>query len=255
MIDLHCHILPGIDDGPATIQDSLRLARAACAAGIETIVATPHVSPEYPNKPEAIATLTLEVGEQLKATGLDLRLHAGAEVAMTEAERLTPEQLSPLRLAGGPWLLVECPFTTLASGFDTLVQRLLGDGHLVVLAHPERSPFFHRNPELLGALARSGVLSSITAGSLVGRFGRRVQHFTTRLAREQLIHNVASDAHDARRRAPGMRTEIEASELRGLTNWLTEEVPSAILAGTEIPPRPAGTGTTRNRLRWWPRRD
>lgn len=255
VIDLHCHVLPGIDDGPRTIEDSLSLARAAVSAGIHTIVATPHVSREYPNDARTIAGLVDDVGSRIADADLPLELRPGAEIAMTKVNDLTQEELLGLALGGGPWLLIECPFTSLAAGFDVLLLRLQSHGHRVVLAHPERSPLFHSDPEMLGSLVRGGVLTSITAGSLVGRFGGQVQRFTRRLAQEELIHNVASDAHSHEGRAPGIRPELERSGLGQLAGWLTEDVPGAILAGDRIPSRPVGVASPRKaRSMWWRKR-
>jgi protein-tyrosine phosphatase len=255
VIDLHCHVLPGIDDGPRTIDDSLLLGRAAVSAGVRTIVATPHVSREYPNDALTIVSLVDEVGARFAAEGLPLALRSGAEIAMTSINGIAAEELSKLALGGGPWLLIECPFTSLATGFDMLLLRLQSNGHRIVLAHPERSPLFHREPQMLGSLVRTGILTSITAGSLVGRFGTRVQRFAHRLAQDELIHNVASDAHSHTGRPPGIADELEDSGLDPLAGWLTEEVPAAILAGDQIPARPAVDISPRGSSRtWWRKR-
>lgn len=254
MIDLHCHILPGIDDGPRAIEGSLMLARAAESAGIETVVATPHVSLEYPNDAGTIAQLVTDLSTRLAAEGLTLELRSGAELAMTIVNDIEPPELTMLSLGRGPWLLVECPFTSLATGVDILLLRLQSQGHRIVLAHPERSPFFHRDPELLGSLVRTGILTSITASSLVGRFGAQVQRFALRLAHEELIHNVASDAHDHESRPPGIRAELERSGLHPLADWLTQAVPAAILAGDDIPARPAVAVAAQKTSAWWRRR-
>jgi protein-tyrosine phosphatase len=247
-------MLPGIDDGPPAIEDSLLLARAAVAAGTRTIVATPHVSRTYPNDALTIARLVDDVGVRLAAEELPLELRAGAELAMTMISDIAAEELPKLALGGGPWLLIECPFTSLATGFDILLLRLQTQGHRIVLAHPERSPFFHRDPKMLGSLVRSGILTSITAGSLVGRFGSQVQRFTHRLAGEELIHNVASDAHSHTGRPPGIRSELEHSGLDPLADWLTQAVPAAILAGEEIPRRPGIAVSLRKTGAWWRKR-
>jgi protein-tyrosine phosphatase len=254
VIDLHCHVLPGIDDGPKTIEESLALGRAAVAAGARTIVATPHVSRTYRNDAATIAGLTETVGRRFAGEGLPLDLRRGAEIAMTIAGDLAPEELAELTLGGGPWLLIECPFTPLASGLDLLLLGLQSRGHRIVLAHPERSPVFQRDPKLLGAYVRSGMLVSITAGSLVGRFGGEVRRFALRLAAEELIHNVVSDAHDLGGRPPGVHAELRQAGLSSLAGWLTEAVPAAILAGEEIPPRPAVAAAPRAaRESWWRR--
>ncbi|HST54357.1 MAG TPA: CpsB/CapC family capsule biosynthesis tyrosine phosphatase [Solirubrobacteraceae bacterium] len=241
MIDLHFHLLAGIDDGPGTVEQSLALARAACAGGVREIVATPHVSWEHDNRAATIAELTRVLSARVAAEGIELRVRSGAEVALTRAGELSDEELSALALggAGGEWLLVECPFTPAGRGFDTLLLALQRRGYRVLIAHPERCPAFHRDPEMLRSLVGAGMLTSITAGSLVGRFGGTVRRFTEELVREQLVHNVVSDAHDLVRRPPGMTAELAQAGLGELAQWLTVEVPGAILAGEEFPVRPA----------------
>jgi protein-tyrosine phosphatase len=256
MIDLHCHILPGIDDGPATIEDSIVLARAAAAAGTRVLVATPHVSWTYPNDAETIARLVDQLNARLDSEGVALEVQAGAELAMTRLVDLAPDELSRLRLGGGPWLLVEPPFTPTVTGLDALVFDLQRQGHRILLAHPERCQAFHRDPGMLREFVSEGILTSITAGSLVGRFGGEVRRVALSLAREGLIHNVASDTHDIVRRPPGMAAELRQAGLEPLTEWLTERVPAAILSGGEIPPRPAVElpGIKPARRTWWRRR-
>ncbi|HEY3866496.1 MAG TPA: CpsB/CapC family capsule biosynthesis tyrosine phosphatase [Solirubrobacteraceae bacterium] len=256
MIDLHTHVLPGIDDGPQTIEDSVELARAAVAAGARTLVATPHVSWTYPNEPDTIAALVEELGEHLDAAGIPLEIRVGAELAMTRLVDMSTEELLRLRLGGGNWLLLEPPFSSTVTGLGALVLELQRQGHEILLAHPERCPAFHRNPEMLRELVNAGVLTSVTAGSLVGRFGGEVRRFALRMARERLIHNVTSDAHDTIRRPPGVVTELRQAGLEPLEEWLTEEVPTAILGGGEIPPRPEIelSGIEPVRRTWWRRR-
>ncbi|HEX5307708.1 MAG TPA: CpsB/CapC family capsule biosynthesis tyrosine phosphatase [Solirubrobacteraceae bacterium] len=238
MIDLHCHVLPGIDDGPRTIEESLALARAAVAAGTKTIVATPHASARYPNRSDAIASVVEELADRLRAERISLDIKPGAEIAMTHVPEIDPIELTAMRLGGGPWLLFEPPFVPVVAGLGRTVAALQEQGHRIVLAHPERCPAFHRDFDLLQALVADGALTSITAGSLVGRFGKQVRQFATRLMAEGLVHNVASDAHDAYRRPPGIAAELKQAGLADLTRWLTDEVPAAILTGAEIPPRP-----------------
>ena len=171
VIDIHSHVLPGIDDGPATIEASIALARAVAQSGTRTLVATPHVSWRHPNDSATIAPLVDELNAHLRTEEIELEIRAGAEIAMTRAAELDPAELARLTLGGGEWLLVECPFTPVATGMDALVFDLQRRGHRVVLAHPERCPAFHRDRRPLELLVHGGVLTSITAGSLVGRFG------------------------------------------------------------------------------------
>lgn len=255
MIDLHCHILPGIDDGAPCLADSLELARAAVAAGMRTVVATPHVSWHYNNDAATITRLTDELNGHLRSQGVALEVLAGGEIAMTYAVELDRGELSALSLGDGDWLLVEPPFTPVASNLDGILLNLQGMGHRILLAHPERCPAFHRDPKMLGSLVGAGVLTSITAGALVGHFGAQVRRFALELAREQMIHNVASDAHDCARRPPGIAHQLEQAGLGQLSAWLTEEVPGAILADQPIPARPAIADARPHSLRrsWWRR--
>jgi protein-tyrosine phosphatase len=250
MIDLHSHVLPGIDDGPDTIEDSLTLARAVAQSGVRTLVATPHVSWRYPNDADTIARLVMELNARVQAEGIPLEIQPGAEIAMTRAAEIEPAQLPRLGLGGGSWLLVECPFTPVATGMGALVHDLQRRGHRILLAHPERCPAFQRDRAALEAMVRGGALTSITAGSLVGRFGSEVRRFALELVHEELIHNVTSDTHDPLRRPPGIHDELEQAGLGPLSEWLTYQVPAAILDGSEIPPRPEVVLSLKRASRW-----
>ncbi len=255
MIDLHCHAIAGIDDGPSTIEESLALARAAVSAGSTTLVATPHVSWEYPNRADAIARRADDLRRRLRSEGVALEIRTGAEIAMTRVGDIEPEELSRLTLGGrGRWLLVEPPFTLSASGLDLQVAELQQHGYHVVLAHPERCPALHRDRTMLEEMVGSGVLGSLTAGSLDGRFGEPVRRFSLELLRDGLVHNVASDAHDHSHRPPTISGELERAGLGPLAEWLTESVPAAILAGGEIPMRPEVELSVHVGRRWLPHR-
>jgi protein-tyrosine phosphatase len=240
VIDLHCHVLPGIDDGPKSIDGSIALARAAELAGTRTIVATPHVNWRYANTAEIVAQGVAALNERLRSEGIAVEVLAGAEIAMTRVGDIEPQELDRLSLAGAGWLLVEPPFTPAASGLDTILLELRRAGRRILLAHPERCPAFHRDPEMLARLIDGGILTSITAGSLIGHFGAEARSFALTLLRDGSAHNVASDAHDAVDRGPGMAHEIAQAGLEPLTDWLTNAVPAAIIAGEAIvPARPA----------------
>jgi protein-tyrosine phosphatase len=260
VIDLHCHPLAGIDDGPETIEGSLALVRAAAAAGTRTIVATPHVNRFYPNSAAMIAQCVDDLNEHLASAEIAVEIRPGAEIALTRIAEIDGAQLARLGLGGGPWLLVEPPFTPVASNLDALLLDVQRQGHRVVIAHPERCAALRRHPKMLGSLVRAGMLISVTASSLVGRFGDEARRFALALAREELLHNVASDAHDHSARPPGVTAELDQAGLGPLTEWLTEAVPSAILNGEgTIPQRPATVSSIgrpgRRRRRWLPLRD
>jgi protein-tyrosine phosphatase len=245
MIDLHTHVLPGIDDGPPTIEGSLELARLAAAGGTRVLVATPHVNWRYRNDAATIVELVGELNERLRAEdvmtddGHVLEVRAGAEIALTLIPELPETQLQTLSLGGGPWLLVEPPFTPVAPNLDAILLELQERGHRIVLAHPERCPAFQRDPPMLRRLVQAGMLTSITAGSLGGQFGGEARSLALALAHDGLLHNVASDAHNTVNRPPTIAGELEAVGLAPLAQWLTVAVPTAILDGGEIPPAPA----------------
>jgi protein-tyrosine phosphatase len=244
VIDLHTHVLPGLDDGPETIEGSLDLARAAFAAGTRTLVATPHVNRAYDLDPPRILEVADRLRDRLAREGIELELLTGGEISTGRLPRLSKEELDALRLGDGPYLLIEAPLTSGAWQLTEIVERLRGDGYGVLLAHPERCRGFHRDPALLRGLVSQGALCSITAGALTGQFGRTVNRFALELLREGLVHDVASDTHDVDRRPPDMRTPLAtaAAQLPGLdkqARWLTEGVPAAILAGEPLPERPA----------------
>jgi protein-tyrosine phosphatase len=256
VIDLHCHVLPGIDDGPETIEGSVELARMALAAGIDTLVATPHVNSRTPNDAATIAAALARLRQRLAEESVAVEVLPGAEIAMTHLAELDAQQLSLLGLGGGRWLLVEPPFAPVAPALKGIVLELRRKGHPVVLAHPERCPALQRDRRVVPELVDAGVLMSITAGSLVGGFGSEVRRYALDLARNGLVHNVTSDAHDIERRRPSLSDELERAGLSALGEWLTQLVPAAILAGEAIPLRPtvAREGERRGRRAWRLRR-
>lgn len=239
MIDLHCHILPGIDDGPRVMEESLALARAAFADGTRTIVATPHVSSQWPdNDAEKIAAAVRAVNRALEDAGIAVTVLAGAEVALSRAADLDHSELRALRLGDGPWLLVECPLRP-AAGLEQGLGVLRMQGHRILLAHPERCPVFQREPERLAELVTLGVLTSVTASAFTGHFGRTVKRFAFELLRRGLVHSVASDAHDAVRRPPALATELVKAGLGDHAARAAHEVPDAILRGGDLPAPPS----------------
>ena len=245
MIDLHTHVLPGVDDGPADLAGSLRMARAAADAGTEVLVATPHVSHTWAQTTATgVADAVARLQPELDAAGIPIRVVAGAEVALTRGIDLPDAELSALRLGGGEWLLAECPLSPSAVGFENLLFALQARGHRIVLAHPERSALMQKDPAIAARLVGAGMLTSITAGALQGRFGRTAHAYALDLFEAGLVHSVASDAHDADRRPPQIRDGLAAAdeELPGvldLAAWLTEDVPRAVLDGAPVPPQPA----------------
>ncbi|MCW3065638.1 MAG: Protein-tyrosine-phosphatase [Solirubrobacterales bacterium] len=243
MIDLHSHVLPGLDDGPATLEGSLALARVAVAAGTTILAATPHVDRGFGVDPRAVPGAVAALRGALEEAGIALRIVPGGELAADRAGDLDDDALAAIRLAGGPYLLLECPLTVHAGPLETQVGALRLRGFDVLLAHPERSPALQRDPGRLRDLVAHDVLCSVTAGAFTGQFGRPARSLAQAMLREGLVHDIASDAHDERRRPPDLAAGLAAAGLDGaagaaMAAYLTEHVPAAILAGEPIPARP-----------------
>jgi protein-tyrosine phosphatase len=239
VIDLHCHLLPGVDDGAADIDASIAMARVAVEGGVEAIVATPHVSGTYRTDPASLGRRCAEVQQALDGAGVPLRVHTGAEIASSMFHDLGDDGLRACALGGGPYLLLEAPYTGPAPFMDRMVYDLQLKGFQILLAHPERIGAFQRNIDVLEQLVNQGVLCSVTAGSVSGQFGGSVKRFTQEMFARGLVHNLASDAHDAVHRSPALRPALdkavaELPELEDSLDWLTVEVPRAILAGESI---------------------
>lgn len=167
----------------------------------------------------------------------------GAEVSLTRAFDLPDRDLAALTLGGGPWLLVEPPHARGVSAVENMLTALAQRGRRIVLAHVERCPAFIDDADLLSRLVGQGMLASVTAGSLTGRFGRHARAAAKRFIASGLVHNVASDAHDCDRRPPELLGALDTAGLRAQAPWLAEQVPQAILRGAALPPAPP-----------WPRR-
>jgi protein-tyrosine phosphatase len=232
VIDLHAHILPGIDDGPPTTEAALEMARTAVAAGTRAIATTCHVGYHMDVAPEQIVHGRETLAARLAYEGVDLELLAGGEIAHDRLPDLDDDVLRTLTLGGGSYVLLECPFAPVGDGLEPLVDDLQERGFDVLLAHPERSASFQRDPDLLAALVDRGALAQVTVGSLTGHFGRVPQRVAELLVREGLVHVLASDAHDTAHRAPVLDVGgiLSAEQLEQMTSV----VPAAIVAGQPV---------------------
>jgi protein-tyrosine phosphatase len=243
MVDLHSHILPGLDDGAATLKQSLELARVAEAAGIDTIVATPHIRDDHPFPLELIEDGLHTLRTALREAEIALQVVGGGELSITKVTELDDETLASLCIGDGNYLLVESPYTQAPSLLETALFELQVRGFRPVLAHPERSMSFLHDRARLERIVDKGVICSVTAMSLTGAFGTAVRDYTLRLFTDGLVHNIASDAHDATRRAPGFQRALAVLErdLDGAsadTSWFTEDTGRAIIEGRDLPAGP-----------------
>jgi protein-tyrosine phosphatase len=233
LIDLHTHILPGVDDGPRDLAGSLTMAEVAQANGIRVLVATPHVREDHPRvRPSEIGDLARAVDAELASHGIDVRVVPGAELAITRAVDMSDDELRVVTLGGnGTDLLLETPHGPLPSVFETIARDLMARGFRVTLAHPELSRDVQKRPDVLRRLVEAGALVQLTAESLDARWSRRGR-LARQALKEGLAHVVASDAHSATWRPPDLSA---ARALGDLGRWLTVDAPRAILAGRELP--------------------
>ena len=247
MIDLHSHVLPGVDDGPATMEGSLELLRAAEAAGIDRIAATPHVRDDYPTAPETMHRLVGEVNAAAREAAIAVEVLPGGELDLVAAQELGDEELRSFGLGGNPRAApAREPVPRLAARarrprLPVRGPRLLGR------ARPSGAE--RRRPGEPGAArARSSsrAFSSSsrprrsTAGSAAGRRRARASSW-----RANLAHLLASDAHAVELRQTGFAAAREAIGDPELADWLTRGVPGALLEGSLLPPRPAARRTGR----------
>src|SRR5215831_4186357 len=215
MIDLHCHILPGIDDGAANLGISLGMAQASVADGVSVLACTPHILPGlYHNAGPQIASAVQHLRDALGEEAIPLRLVAGADVHMV------PDLIAGLRsgripsIAGSRYVLVEPPHHTAPPQLEYFFFSLLVEGFVPILTHPERLNWLQHRYEAIRQLVRAGVWMQITSGSLTGAFGRNAQCWAHRMLEEGCVHILATDAHDIRWRPPDLSRGRDAAAAR-----------------------------------------
>ncbi len=233
MIDTHLHILPGVDDGPETLEQSLALARVLAQEGVHTAIATPHYNDEFPRRGAAeIRERVFALQQALHQYGIALHVLAGHEALIKPGliEDIRVGRLATLN--GSRYLLLELWNTSWLPETERVIFELRAAGIIPVLAHPERYRVFQKEPERLAALLRQGVLTQITASSLVGMQGRTAQRTAETLLKKGLVHFIASDAHGLHKRPPAIIQGLHcAAQLIGTGNIqrLIEDGPSAII--------------------------
>ena len=213
MIDLHNHLLPGIDDGSPDIETSIALARIAVEDGITQMVCTPHIHHgRYENTKRTIAPALVAFRQALKAANLGLQISAAAEV------RIGPEIMQGIEQntlpflghwQGKPVLLLELPHGEIPLGSDRLTAWLLRQGVQPMIAHPERNKAAMKSPSKLKPFIDQGCLFQVTAGAMAGNFGERAQELAIQLLHEGHITILATDAHNIQHRPPIMSVARE----------------------------------------------
>ncbi|MGH2974418.1 MAG: tyrosine-protein phosphatase [Solirubrobacterales bacterium] len=235
MIDLHCHILPGVDDGALDVDDSVGMARQAASDGIERVCATPHIRHDHDVRIEEVAGRVEALNARLRDEGLPVTVLQGGEVAETAVEGLSEEELGRVALGGGRWILLEPAPGPLGDGLARCVEHLAERGYQALIAHPER----HLSADMyerIAALIIGGALVQATADFFLRE---RTAAGMQALAEAGLIHVLSSDAHSSHGGRPLHMGEA-FERLAGIEpvaphlEWMREAAPRAIVEGGEV---------------------
>lgn len=266
MIDLHCHILPFMDDGPSAMEESMEMARIAVADGIRHLVATPHtLNGIYCHTVTEIEHAVSAFQGILHGAGIPLLLYPGADVHLSQdmMGRIQDQQACTVNNQG-KYILIELPSHSIPGRVEDELFELKINGITPVITHPERNIMIQNEPDILCRWVRKGALAQVTAMSVVGEFGEMVGESARTLLERRLIHIIASDAHSARDRPPCLRAAVrEAAQIlhnEKEARQMVQDRPAAILAGRPCSvPEPVERsyqrrGTARGPITWlWDR--
>ena len=237
MIDLHCHMLPGIDDGARNLEMALKMAELAVADGITMTACTPHIYPGlFENTHPGIRDACARFQGELDAAGIPLKLTYGADI------QVVPELVADLgngrlpTLHASRYFLFEPPHHVALPRLADLVHNALLAGYIPVITHPERLAYIEADYDKFVALARQGAWIQLTGGSLLGRFGPRVKRITERFLGDGVTHLLASDGHNLKNRTPELSEARDAAAAiigEQAASQLVEERPAAVIANAE----------------------
>jgi protein-tyrosine phosphatase len=238
MIDLHCHLLPGIDDGPDTLEESLALCSIAVDGGVTHAIVTPHIHPgRWENTRQSIQRDCANLQSELLKNNIPLQLGFAAEVRLTDQiMRQVEHNEIPFygEVDGYNIMLLEFPHGHIIPGSDKLVAWLMEHNIRPLIAHPERNKQVMKDIELLQSFIEAGCWLQITAGSVTGAFGEQAQQIAHQLLKDDAVTVLASDGHNAKARKPGLKQAFDA--IAGQygaerARRLTQHTPAVIAAG------------------------
>jgi protein-tyrosine phosphatase len=207
VIDIHCHILPGIDDGPSDMQESIKMAEIAARDGITKIVATPHIKNTL-HPVSSIRDSIAQLSKKLVDLGISLEIIQGADVnAMLDIALLKGYTINNTQ-----YILVEFPHTHLPNSMKEVLFKMMVQGYRPIITHPERNGSVLKDPRVLFELINGGVLAQITADSITGTFGVDIQECSRYLLKKNMIRFIATDAHSSHHRKPVLSQGLKAAE-------------------------------------------
>ena len=229
MIDIHCHLLPNIDDGPSSWEESLEMARMASQDGIRVTIATPHwiQGTKWEPNPHEIIRKVDELNKKLKENEIPLNVLPGMEVGISENLPKLVSSGEVLTLGGSRYILVETPFVSIPHGIKEILSNLKVIGIHPVLAHPERNQELQKNPKKILELSNAGAFIQVTSGSFCGNFGEKAKRCVIQFAKDGVIEAVASDAHSTEKRPP-----IVTNGLKVLEEFIGKDQIEALIANT-----------------------
>lgn len=238
MIDLHCHLLPGIDDGPESMEESLALAQSAVDQGITHVLCTPHHNNgRYENPKASIIAAVAELQIAIDEAQIPLTVLEGQEVRITgELIKDLNEDNILFTDLNDTYLLIEFPSADVPAFSETLLFELRGMGKIPVIVHPERNRFFMEDPDRLIPFLEMGCLAQLTAPSIVGIFGKKIQKIAHEMVERNLVQMVASDAHGVNKRLFSLKEAYEEIDRKygNQTVQLMKQVTKDLVNGDEV---------------------
>jgi protein-tyrosine phosphatase len=241
MVDIHNHLLAGLDDGPKDLETSLAMARMAAADGITHLVATPHANNRYPFDPAQIEGRLSALRDALASEGVDLTLGSGCDFHLSY-ENIQDAHQHPRKYSinGKNYLLVELPDLSIARQMDEAFYELRLAGLEPILTHPERNPALQKDASRMEEWLRQGMLVQVTTSSVLGQMGPVAERMAHRMLANRWVHFLATDAHNLNARPPQMRAACDAVAQKygqAYAHRLCVENPLAVFEGRPLPPQ------------------